>query len=115
MMMKNALKPLMLAALMSLPLVTAAHASRVDDLLARRQELRQELAENEREYKQAIADKDFDRARDELYEVRASERELTLNGVELKGYRSDRDDISEAYLLRWDKEHGLPVQNLDSK
>ena len=34
-MMKNALKPLLLAALMALPLVTSAYASRVDDLLAR--------------------------------------------------------------------------------
>jgi len=39
---------------------------------------------------------------------------LTLNGVELKGYKSDRDDISKAYLLRWEDEPGLPVQNLDS-
>lgn len=115
MIMKNALKPLMLATLMALPLVTSAYASRVDDLLARRQELRRELAEHEREYKQAVADKDFDRARDALRDVRDSERELTLNGVELKGYKSDRDDISKAYLLRWDKEPGLPVQNLDSK
>jgi hypothetical protein len=113
--MKNALKPMLLAALMALPLVTAAHAARVDDLLARRQELRKELAEHEREYKEAIAAKDFDRARDALHDVRDSERELTLNGVELKGYKSDRDDISEAYLLRWDREPGLPVQNLDTK
>ncbi|MBN9414261.1 MAG: hypothetical protein J0I12_02425 [Candidatus Eremiobacteraeota bacterium] len=113
--MKNALKPMLLAALMALPMVTAAHAEKVDDLLARRQELRHELAEHEREYKDAVAAKDWDRARDALHEVRDSERELTLNGVELKGYKSDRDDISKAYLLRWDHEPGLPVQNLDAK
>lgn len=109
------MKKLLMASLLLLPMVHSAYASRVDDLMQRRQELRRELADNEREYKQAVADKDVDRAREALYEVRASERELTLNGVELKGYRSDRDDISEAYLLRWDKEPGLPVQNLDSR
>ena len=113
--MKNALKPMLLAALMALPMVTAAHAETVDDLLARRQELRHELAEHEREYKDAVAAKDWDRARDALHEVRDSERELTLNGVELKGYKPDRDDISKAYLLRWDNEPGLPLQNLDPK
>lgn len=114
MMMKNLFKPLLLAGLMALPLVHSAYASRVDDLLSRRQELRQELAQHEREYKEAVAAKDWDRARDALHDVRDSERELTLNGVELKGYKSDRDDISKAYLLRWDNEPGLPVQNLDS-
>jgi len=108
------MKKLLMASLLVLPLVHSAYASRVDDLLQRRQELRQELAQHEREYKEAVADKDFDRARDALHEVRGSERELTLNGVELKGYKSDRDDISKAYLLRWENEPGLPVQNLDS-
>jgi hypothetical protein len=112
--MKHALKPLLLAGLMALPLVQSASARRVDDLLSRRQELRQELAQHEREYKDAVAAKDWDRARDALHDVRDSERELTLNGVELKGYRPDRDDISKAYLLRWDDEPGLPVPNLDS-
>ena len=108
------MKKLLMASLLVLPLVHSAYASRVDDLLQRRQELRHELADHEREYKQAVAEKDVERARDALHDVRDSERELTLNGVELKGYRSDRDDISKAYLLRWEDEPGLPVQNLDS-
>lgn len=113
--MKNVLKPLLLASLMALPMIQTAYASRAEDLLARRQELRQELAENERIYKQAVAEKDWDKAKDALHDVRDSERELTLNGVELKGYNAERDDISKAYRLRWEKDSSLPVQNIDPK
>ena len=101
--MKNVLKPLLLASLMALPMIQTAYASRAEDLLARRQELRQELAENERIYKQAVAEKDWDKAKDALHDVRDSERELRLRaqiGHELP---------VEAELERWFPLWGIPI------
>ena len=80
--MKLSLKPLMLTALVALPLMGVAQAQNW------RQDVREDLRINRQEYREAVRNQDRARANDEARQIRANERQLNQCNYYLRNNNS---------------------------
>ena len=91
--MKLSLKPLMLTALVALPLMGVAQAQNW------RKDVREDLRTNRQEYREAVRNQDWSRANDEARQIRANERQLNQNNYYLRN-NNNNNGWNNGYYYR---------------
>ena len=98
--MKTYLKPMMLAALLSLPLLGVASAGPVNDMEDRRTEIRQALRDHRDDLNTARVNKDEDGIINAKARIHEDEALLQQNRIELSRLNAQPDDVTQTYMIK---------------
>jgi hypothetical protein len=92
------IKPLLLSALMVLPVLGVANAQSTWE---RRHEIHHDLRQNQRELHQALRNGDYNTARHEAHQIRRDERRLDRNTYNLQRNNYNYNRYNNGYNYHW--------------